>query len=216
MGDQHISVETSNLLFAATDTTSTSLTYVFWVLANHPDLQEELNAELHRVPCQESSGVPLFKGIANLPILDATINEVLRIHPAAPSSMMRITPHGGGIVGGIPVPGGTVVSMQCYTTHRDTKAFPDPERFDPRRWMNVGDDALERMKELFMPFSRGTRNCIGQAMAIMVLKLTTVALVKEFTVRKADGMSSGDMEMKDHFLAFPKGRRCSLVFDKRV
>jgi len=215
MSDQHISDETSNLLFAGTDTTSTTLTYVFWELANHPDLQEKLYAELEKVPRQDRFRIPSFKDIATLPLLDATINEILRVHPAAPSSMMRITPHGGGVVGGVFIPGGTVVSMQCYTTHRDPKVFPDPDRFDPRRWMDVGDDTLERMKDLFMPFSKGTRNCIGQAMAVMVLKLTTVALVKEFKVRKADGMSGEDMEMKDHFLAFPKGKRCLLVFEKR-
>jgi len=68
------------------------------------------------------------------------------------------------------------------------------------------------MKELFMPFSKGTRACLGKGLALMELKLTTAALVQHYTVNTAPSMRKRDMDLKDHFLAMPKAGRCDLVF----
>ena len=101
--------------------------------------------------------------------------------------------------------------MQCYTTQRDPKTFPDPDSFIPERW--IGSESVsDEMRELHMPFSKGTRVCLGKTLAMMELKLTTSALLKSFTV-KADASTTADsMTMKDHFLVLPKGGKCDLIF----
>lgn len=103
--------------------------------------------------------------------------------------------------------------MQCYTTQRDSSVFRDPETFDPTRWMQ----APEKMAEMNlhqMPFSKGTRACLGKNLAMMELKLVVTAVIKQYTVKVTHSMKLGDMDMKDHFLTLPKCGRCDLVFTK--
>lgn len=102
--------------------------------------------------------------------------------------------------------------MQCYTTHRDPLAFPDPCTWEPKRWLELDSD-LVRAAELFMPFSKGSRACLGQNLALMELKLTTVAVVLRFKVSLAATTTEESMKMIDHFLAIPKAGKCELIFE---
>ena len=105
----------------------------------------------------------------------------------------------------------TIVSMQCYTTHQDPTAFPNPESFLPERWMAPEGPTAE-MKLLFMPFSKGTRACLGRNLAMLELKLLTVALLQRYVVAVSTETTAVGMEMVDHFLASPKAGRCDLIF----
>ena len=100
--DKQISVEITNLVFAATDTTGNTFTYLFFELARNTGWQKRVRAELAEV--EFANGVPNFKSVAQLPVLDAIIQEALRIHPAAPASLQRIAPSSGGVIAGTVVP----------------------------------------------------------------------------------------------------------------
>ncbi len=100
--DTEISIEITNLVFAATDTTGNTFTYLFWELAKYPEWQSRLREELEHV--HFVSGVPSYKDVAQLQILDAVVQEVLRMHPAAPASLQRIDSISGGVIAGIVVP----------------------------------------------------------------------------------------------------------------
>ena len=104
------------------------------------------------------------------------------------------------------------MSTQAFSTHRDPTAFPSPDTFDPERWIKTNGGTNE-MKELFQPFSKGARNCIGQNLAMMELKIITASFCKLFRVSIASTMKDDDMEMVDHFQLFPKGKRCPLVVE---
>ena len=97
-------------MFAGTDTTSNTLTYLFWELTRHNSWQARLQEELQNVKLE--NGVVAFKEVANLPVLDAVVNESLRVHPAAPSSLPRETPKEGAWLGGYFIPG--KVSLGCF------------------------------------------------------------------------------------------------------
>lgn len=104
--------------------------------------------------------------------------------------------------------------MQCYTAQRDPEAFPDPERWDPSRWLRPSEKAdAKRAKELFMPFSKGPRARIGINMAIMELKVTTATMVLHTQVSVAPDTNDESMVMMDRFLALPKGGKCDLQFE---
>ena len=103
--------------------------------------------------------------------------------------------------------------MQCYTTQRDPTVFVNPNDFLPQRWMDT-QKITDAMKTLYMPFSQGSRACLGKNLALMELKLITAALVRDYKVDLAQGTTEDSMTTKDHFLVMPKGGRCDLIFSK--
>jgi cytochrome P450 len=103
--------------------------------------------------------------------------------------------------------------MQCYTTQRDPSFFPRPDTFKPERWISA-DAITESMRTQFLPFSRGTRACLGKSLAMMELRIITATLVKYYKVNVAASTTDNSMIMKDHFLALPKSGKCDLIFIK--
>ncbi len=99
--DQDIIVEITNLIFAGVDTTAITLSFMFWELANHPEWQRRLQDELADV---DIDCVPEHRLVASLPVLDAVLSETFRFWPAAPASLPRVVPKGGGTIDGVEVP----------------------------------------------------------------------------------------------------------------
>lgn len=105
--------------------------------------------------------------------------------------------------------------MQCSTTHRDHLAFPDPETWDPNRCLIDGkykNADSERAKELYMPFLKGPRACIGKTVATVELKVTIAVIVMKICCRVDPKITDEGMTMMDHFLAIPRAGKCELVF----
>ena len=118
LSDRETSVEIGNLVFAGTgkvsgflpicqcstdievDTTSTTLTFLFWELSKNQDWQARLREELRT----NLEGSATFQQVKDLPVLEAVINEALRLHPAAPASLPRETPAGGAELNGYSIP----------------------------------------------------------------------------------------------------------------
>ncbi|KAL6245307.1 hypothetical protein RBB50_008082 [Rhinocladiella similis] len=210
--DFDVHTEIGNLVFAGTDTTSTTLTYLFWELTRHDTWQSRVRAELS-AQGQWKNGMPSYSDVIDLPVLAAVINEALRLHPAAPASLPRVVPPQGRVLNGIYIPEKTVVSAQCYTTQRDPTVFSNPDTFLPERWMD-SQQITNEMKALFMPFSTGPRACLGKSLAIMELKLITATLLRRFKVKAASTTTEDSMSMTDHFLVLPKSGRCDLIFER--
>lgn len=149
-----VAAECLDHMAAGIDTTGDALCFLMWELSQPSSFrfQERLREEL-----RSGAGVPFDK----LAFLDAVVLEGLRCFPAIPMSLPRYVPDGGRMVDGFFLPGGTVVSCQAYSVHRiDTAVFPEPERFNPDRWLEVEGDA-ER-KRLFFAFANGGRGCVGK------------------------------------------------------
>jgi cytochrome P450 len=70
------------------------------------------------------------------------------------------------------------------------------------------------MKELFMPFGKGKRNCIGMNLAMMEMKLAIASILKRYTVKVSEQMKEDDMDPVDRFVAMPKGGKCLLSFSR--
>ncbi|KAJ9663932.1 hypothetical protein H2201_005414 [Coniosporium apollinis] len=209
LSDLETYVEIGNLVFAGTD--STTLTYLFWELARNPSWQEKIQKELETVHGGGREEVLTYDCVVELPVLNAVVNESLRVHPAAPASLPRETPPGGRILNNCFIPENTVVSMQCYTTQHDPTIYTDPDIWDPERWLSPSVLSFE-WKELFMPFSKGLQACPGRNLALMKLKLVTAFLVDRYKVAVAPETTAESMAMRDHFLVVLKGGECKLVF----
>ena len=114
-------LEATGLIVAGSDTTAVSLTYLTWAVLSQPALQTALQEEVAALP--EDFG---DQALEELPILNAVIAETLRLYGAAPGGLPRAVPPEGAYVGGYFCPGGTTVSTQAYTLHRDPRIFEDP------------------------------------------------------------------------------------------
>jgi cytochrome P450 len=119
MKDVHL--EASGLIIAGTDTTSVTLTYLVWAVLSQPTLQAELEHEVAAL-ADDYGDTDLEK----LPLLNAVIEETLRLYGAAPAGLPRSVPPGGVTIDGQVIPAGTTVTTQAYTYHRDPELFPRP------------------------------------------------------------------------------------------
>jgi len=109
--------------------------------------------------------------------------------------------------------------MSSWTAHRNPTHFPEPDSFQPSRWLSgnfasdmsdiEGGGGTDAMKKLYMPFSKGMYKCVGQAMAMVSLRIIVATLVLKYEVKLAKDAKLADMDWDDHFLLIPK-RGCFL------
>ncbi|KAL5338597.1 cytochrome P450 [Aspergillus crustosus] len=212
LSDREIRNDAQSFIVAGSDTTANTLTYLVWSVLRDNDIREKLVAELDGLgeTIREEKGVGAEISdvdLRDLPYFNQVINEALRLYPAVPSGLPRMVPEKGSTLAGYWLPGGSTVSTQLYSLHRDEEVFDDAERFDPSRW----ESPTKAMKDAFMPFGAGSRNCVGIHLAKMELRLATAYFFRTFPtarVSKLEGMSDKDMEMNLYFLLSPKGKRC--------
>jgi cytochrome P450 len=124
--DMDVRIEAMNIIIAGTDTSGVTLTYLTWAVLQRPDLQRALEDEVRALPEAFTEN-----DLLALPLLNATIDETLRLYGAAPSSLPRVVPPGGAELGGKHVPQGVTVDTQAYTFHRDPEIWRDPLVYVP-------------------------------------------------------------------------------------
>jgi cytochrome P450 len=149
--------EAQGYIVAGTDTTANTLTFLVWAVCKHPEVRmalvEELQTKLGPPPTQEGKPWYTDDQLRALPYLNQVIEETLRMFASVPGLLPRTVPPEGSELAGYWFEGGTVVSAQAYTLHRDPVIFPDPERFDPSRWAMPTKD----MKDAFFAWGGGAR-----------------------------------------------------------
>ncbi|RDA88395.1 hypothetical protein CP532_5629 [Ophiocordyceps camponoti-leonardi (nom. inval.)] len=194
--------EAQSYIVAGSDTTANTLTYLTWSVCRRPDIRAKLVDELRTLPPDFGEAE-----LHALPYLNHVVDETLRLYSAAPSGLPRVVPPGGADLAGYRLDGGTVVSAQAYSMHRDPIVYPSPDSFIPDRWA----EPTKEMKDAFMPFGRGPRVCIGQHLARMELRLASARFFHAFPeahISSLEGMSDEDMKPRIHFLLTPSGGRC--------
>lgn len=121
LDEKDVVLEAMNLIVAGTDTTAVTLTYLIWAVLCRPALQQAIEQEVRSLP-------PNFKDsdVEALLLLNAVIEETLRLYGAAPGGLPRMVPRGGVELGGYWMPEGTTVTTQSYSLHRDPNNFHNP------------------------------------------------------------------------------------------
>ncbi|KAJ5925136.1 hypothetical protein N7454_007775 [Penicillium verhagenii] len=194
--------EAQGYIVAGSDTTAVTLTYLVYCVCSDIRVRDKLATALAGLPSPVSDN-----DIRNLPYLNQVISETLRLHTAVPLGLPRAVPIEGATLKGMHIVGGTTVSAQSYSLHRDPDIFADPDRFYPERWENPS----KYMKDASIPFGAGSRICIGIHLARMELRLATALFFRQFPrarISSCEGMSDEDMVMKGFFLMAPRGHRC--------
>ena len=171
-----IIAETGVILDAGSATTAIALNNVmFWLLRN-PSCLNRLREEVDTA-LEPTEIVALYDKVRRLPYLRACLDESLRITPPFSYNLPRRTPPEGAVILGSFVPGNTTVSMSSYVAHRDEEIFPDPEAFVPDRWL--GETARE-LQPYFVPFSTGSRGCIGRNISYTEQTVMLATLVHRY------------------------------------
>jgi cytochrome P450 len=161
----------ATMLFAASyETTANAMTWTLFLLAQHPQLMEDLAAEL--AAAQRGAPVAL-DALEKLPLLDAVLRESMRIFPPVPYAIRLAK--GVDALGPLPLRDRDRVVVSHYVTHHLPELYPDPERFDPSRWQGMRRGPYE-----YLPFGAGPRTCIGINFAQAAMKLALAAILARF------------------------------------
>ena len=170
MTDLQVRDEAMTLFLAGHETTANALTWTWYLLSSNPDAEREMHRELDEV-LQGSSPSP--DDYPRLRYTEMVLAESMRLYP--PAWGLGRTALEEVEIGGYSLPKSAVVVLSQWVTHRDPRFWPDPERFDPRRFTDEAKAA--RPKFAYFPFGAGSRICIGESFAWMegVLILATIA-----------------------------------------
>ena len=177
MSEEELVDEMFTLVMAGHETTATALAWAFWHLTGHPEVVSRLREEIARV----TGGRPLEpQQVTQLEYLDATIKETMRLTPIVTMVVRRV--HAPVRIGGVDMPAGAEVGANVYLAHHRPDVWPDPERFDPDRFVGTRPSPYT-----FFPFGGGVRRCIGAAFATYELKIVLAEVLSRVDLRLAPG-----------------------------
>ncbi|KAK6348638.1 hypothetical protein TWF718_006425 [Orbilia javanica] len=194
--DKQLIHDALSTVAAGMDTTGHALSYAIYYLIKYPEVQKRLLEELKSVMASPTAEVK-EEVLDNLPFLQACIKESLRSSHGVPGPLPRDVPEGGATLLGHYLPAGTVLLNSAYTYHTNPKVFPNPSQWDPARWL-VED--TRDMEKHFIPFSRGSRICIGMNLAEVELTLALGRFVRMFEFGFMEGFKDSDMEWRAFFV----------------
>lgn len=146
-------------IIAGSETTATVLAGALYLLLTCPEYLTKLTQDV-RSSFKSEDDISM-QSTANLPFLNAVLQESLRLYPPVPNTFPRETPQPGEMVCGKFVPAGATVGIHHWASYRSNRNFHLPDEFIPERWL--GDERFkDDRRDAFQPFSYGPRNCIGQ------------------------------------------------------
>jgi cytochrome P450 len=177
MTDQQLRDEMMTLFLAGHETTALTLAWTWYLLAQHPEVEARLSAELQDVL---SGRAPTVDDSPRLRYTEQVITESMRLY--SPIYVFGREVAEPCPIGGHTMPVGWTLFLSQWVTHRDPRFFSDPAEFRPERWSDPAIKALP--KYAFFPFGGGPRVCIGNGFAMMeaVLILATIARHWRFTM----------------------------------
>lgn len=176
MTDKQLRDETITLFLAGHETTASSLSWTWWLLAQNPSAEAKLHSELDEVL---GGRAPSMDDLARLPYTANVITESMRLYPPA-WGLARIVVEDHEL-GGYPLKKGMGVAMAQWVVHRDTRWYDTPEEFRPERW--EGDFAKRIPRFAYFPFGGGPRQCIGNSFALMEATLILATIAQKYRLR---------------------------------
>ncbi|KAL2061337.1 hypothetical protein VTL71DRAFT_7610 [Oculimacula yallundae] len=170
------------LIIAGSETTATLLSGLTYYLLKTPDVYAKAREEV-RTAFKSPEDMTLTS-TAQLPYLQACLEEALRMYPPVPIALPRRTGPEGAMIGGHFVPGNTSVAVAQLSTYHSSTNFHDPERFAPERWLsNPPEEFRNDAKDALNPFSLGPRNCIGKNLAYNEMRSVMARMLWHFDMR---------------------------------
>lgn len=173
MDDTQLRHEIMTLLFAGHETTANALTWTWYLLAQYPDAEARLQAELDKVL---GGRAPVVEDLVNLPYTRMVLDETLRLYPPVWFIPRRVVEDDE--MGGYIIPKNSMIHFSPYVVHRHPAFWEEPDTFDPERF--APERAAGRLRFAYCPFGGGPRLCIGNAFALMEAQIVLATVAQRF------------------------------------
>lgn len=180
MSDTQVRDECLTVMLAGHETTANALSFVLWLLAEHPEIQEELAEESARVL---QGRAPTAADYPALKFAEQVFAEALRLYP--PVWVTARTAAESYAYRGMTIEKGTILVAPQFAVHRDARFYAEPLKFDPSRF--TAEAKAARPKMAYFPFGAGSRQCIGEGLAWMEGTLCLAAMMQEWRVVRLEG-----------------------------
>ncbi|MDQ2887338.1 MAG: cytochrome P450, partial [Chloroflexota bacterium] len=207
MEEQQLIDECLTLFTAGHETTAAALAWTWYLLCEHPASYQKLQQEVD----QELQGrLPTYADLPRLTYCLQVFKETMRLYPPA-SGILREALH-DTVIDGYRVPKGATLILSPYTLQRRADYFPEPERFQPERFIAEQEKLLPR--SAYIPFGAGPRICIGNHFALMEGQLLIATIAQRYTF----SLVPGQQIMPDvvHNLALRPGGKVEVIAKKRT
>jgi cytochrome P450 len=182
MTDRQLRDEVMTMLLAGHETTSLALSWTYYLLSRHPEIERSITDEVDHVI---GDGRPEFAHVDQLTGTRRVLEESLRLYPPA-WGFSRLA-LGDDEIRGYRVTKGSIVFVIPYVVHRRPNLWPDPDRFDPERFAPEHESARPRFA--YIPFGGGPRGCIGNQFALLEAQLIVAAIAQRYRIELAPGQN---------------------------
>jgi cytochrome P450 len=180
MSDGQLRDEVMTILLAGHETNALALSWSWYLLAQHPEVEAKLFGELREVLGDRA---PTVEDLPRLRYTQMVLKESMRLYPPAWSISREAKEECD--IGRYRVPAGTQLFVVQWVIHRDPRYFEDPEAFVPERWADGYGDRIP--KYAYLPFGAGPRLCIGSSFAVMEATLLLASIAKRFRLELTSG-----------------------------
>jgi cytochrome P450 len=178
MSDKELIDEVLTLIVAGHETTAAALTWTWYLISQHPEVQERLQVEADRTGRDATLGLDAAE---SLQYTHQVLQEALRLYP--PGWLLTRRTLEADELGGFPIAPRTDVFICPYLLHRHPGFWSEPEQFRPERF--AGADAEERHRFSYIPFAVGPRHCIGENIAMFEMLVHVQAMARRFHLSRA-------------------------------
>ena len=180
MSDRQVRDEVMTLLLAGHETTANALSWAWYLLSQHPEVEARLHTELEQVL---GGQVPTVEHLPRLSYTHMVLEETMRLYPPAIGFNRKALANDE--VGGYTVPARTLIWLSPYATHRHPDFWENPEVFDPERFSP--ERSTGRQHFAYFPFGGGPRLCIGSNFAMMEAQLILAPIAQRYRLRLMPG-----------------------------
>jgi cytochrome P450 len=194
--------EVITIFMAGHETTAVTMTWVWYLLSQHPAEEAKLHEELDRVLGGRS---PTVEDLPQLPYTRMVIEEAMRVYPPAPGITIREAKEADEICG-FKVEPGLQIMIAPWILHRHRSLWVDPERFDPSRFSKESNE--KRPRFAYLPFGGGPRVCIGATLAMTEATLILAVLAQRFHLRLKEGQ---DIQLQTRITLRPKNKMMTIL-----
>ncbi|EEB17117.1 cytochrome P-450, putative [Pediculus humanus corporis] len=176
--DVDIRYEVDTILMAGHDTTSTALNWCFFELGLNKKIQNKVHEELKNI-FGDSNREPTYEDIIKMEYLKRVILETLRLYPSVPVISRKFDVDIR--LKNYTIPANTEIVLMIFIIHRNSNIFPKPDKFDPDRFKL--DVLKKRNPFAFIPFSAGSRNCLGQKYAMLQMLVLSSYILRKYKIK---------------------------------